>query len=202
MKSEKVWNYLFLLCFVFVWYRDEIIIIYSHWSQYYPNLSFYPYLYKSSNYFPILYHTNLSFTLAKKNHTTQYCNIVYWSEIVIGKNHIWIRILFVLSIIVNTTDLSRIVILSILVVSQKLPKSVNLYNLSQNVILYIIVWSQHHPKTIKIIKSSRIAIVCQIISNCHLAYPRLIFNIIRKRVYFLLLSENVETHDDIPSSTI
>ena len=118
----------------------------------------------------------------QNNHIIQYCNIVYWSEIVTGKNHICIHIFFVLSVLVNTTDSSRIVILSILVVSQKIPKCVHLCKLSQNVILSIIVWPQNHPKMINIIKSSRIIIFCQIISNRHLIYPCLIFNIIQNCV--------------------
>ena len=118
----------------------------------------------------------------QNNRIIQYCNSVYLSEFVPGKNHICICIFFVLFIIVNTTDSSWIVILSNLVVSRNLPKFVNLYNLSQNVILSIIVWPQNHPKMINIIKSSRIIIFCQIIPNRHLIYPCLIFNIIQNCV--------------------
>ena len=127
MKSEKVWNYLFLLCFVFVWYRDAIIIIYSHWNQYYPNASYHPYLYKSSIYSPILFHIILSFIIVKtlilSNIVILYIYLKLWQVRLLSV----LAFMFVLSNTMNPSEWSRFVVLSILVESTKISEFAKLH---------------------------------------------------------------------------
>ena len=103
-------------------------MIYSHWNQYYPNASYDPYPYQSSKYSPILFHMTLSFilvqTLILSNIAILYIDLKLWQVRLISV----FACTFVLSNTVNTSESSRIIVLSILVESLKISEFVILHS--------------------------------------------------------------------------
>ena len=109
VKMQKVCNYLLLTYFIFIWYRNKIVMIYSRWNQYYPNASYHPYPHQSLLYSPILFDMTHSFIIVK---TPILSNIETF--------HIYLKLrkvrllstfayTFILSNIVNPSEWSRFV---------------------------------------------------------------------------------------------